>query len=100
MQTLRDARELLGKIKENEADEQEIEFAKKVLAPGAAAIAAVAVGYGLARACCGDNVRKADPKGILPVAMAGVTSIIALWSYVNPQPFVLEDRRRRRRDRH
>ena len=70
-----------------EADEAEVEFAKKILVPGTAAVAATAIGFGVARACCGVNYKKLDPHHILPIGMAVLTAGIAAWSYLNPRPF-------------
>ena len=69
------------------ADEGEVEFAKHVLVPGVTAIAATALGVGIAKACCGVRYRDYDPHGVLPVGMAIATAGVALWSYLNPQSF-------------
>ncbi len=70
-----------------QADEGEVKFAQTVLVPGVAAIAATAIGFGVARACCGVNYRKVDPHHILPIGMAVLTAGVAAWSYFNPQAF-------------
>ncbi len=86
MESGRTAVKFVQRLTDGEADEREVDFARKVLAPSVAAVAATAIGFGIAQACCGVKVRKADPRGVLPIAMAAVTSLIAIWSYANPQP--------------
>ena len=70
-----------------QADEGEIEFARKVLVPGVAAVALTALGFGAVKACFGVRYRDYDPHGVLPITMAVLTSGVAVWSYLNPQSF-------------
>jgi hypothetical protein len=89
--------DVLARAIDLEADEDEVHFARTTLVPATAAIAATAIGFGVARACCGVDIRKADPKGILPMAMAACTAGVALWSYFNPQPNHMKPDRRERK---
>jgi hypothetical protein len=84
--TLLDGDGFLAHAIDGEADEQEVAFARKVLVPSVAAVAATSVAFGVAKACCGKSVGKVDPYGILPAGMAILTAAVALWSYLNPQP--------------
>ena len=69
------------------ADAGEVDFARNVLAPTVAAVAATAAGLGVARACCGGpSMRAGDPKSIVPIGMALLTIGVAAWTYLNPQP--------------
>jgi hypothetical protein len=87
MPTRQELRDRLPSFMDFQADEREVAFAQKVLVPGVAAVAATAIGFGIARACCGVNYRRVDPKGILPIGMAVATAGVAAWSYLNPQAF-------------
>ncbi len=71
---------------DGQADDGEVEFARKVLVPGVALVALTAVGIGAAKACCGVRYRRFDPYGMLPIGMALLTASVAAWSYLNPQP--------------
>ena len=86
------ATEFLERAFDWQADEGEVKFAQSVLVPSVAAIAATAVGFGVARACCGVNYRKVDPHNILPIGMAVLTAGVAAWSYLNPRGFAGLDR--------
>ena len=67
-------------------DAGEAKFTHTVLVPVLLGIVATALGVGAAKACCGANYRKFDPHNLLPLSMAGVTSLMAVWSYFNPPP--------------
>ena len=53
-------------------------------------IVATAIGLGAARACCGVNLRKRDPHNLIPITMASLTALTAVWSYFNPPPDTLK----------
>ena len=76
----------LPRFADFEADEREVEFAKEVAVPAVAAVATAAIAFGVAKACCGVDVRKYDPKGLLPLGMIALTGGVALWTYLNPLP--------------
>lgn len=63
----------------------------RAMVPVLIGIVATAVGFGVASACCGVNLRKRDPKGIIPITMASLTALTAVWSYFNPPPDKLKD---------
>ena len=82
------------RLVDGEADPGEVEFARKVLVPTVAAVSLTAFGFAAAKACCGVKYRKMDPYGILPIGMAVATSAVAMWSYLNPQPMHLGNKKR------